>query len=181
MRNLLFLATFGTIIGWFCTLAIADTDVTIPDPEIQFYGTVVTRACNIDPQSVDQVVDMDTVIVKTLYRNGRDRAWPFFINLTDCKITTYKTVTVTFTGTEDSELTGKLAVNNGANGVAIALLDEKGTDLNLGIPTSTSNLSNGSNTLKFSAYVQGRPSAIKSKSITEGSFSSVANFIISYQ
>lgn len=181
MIRLLLLVTFGTITGLFGTFSLADTTITIPDPEIEFRGTVVTRACNIAPESVDQSVDMDTVLVKTLYRDGHDRAWPFYINLTDCKTNIYKTATVTFTGTEDSELTGKLAVNNGANGVAIALFNEQGDAINLGSPTSASTLSNGNNMLKFSAYVQGRPSAIQNRSITEGQFSSIANFVISYQ
>lgn len=175
------LATFGMITGWFGTSVLADTNIPIPEPEIEFRGTVVARACNIAPESVDQSVDMDTVLVKTLYRYGHDRTWPFYINLTDCKTNIYKTATVTFTGIEDSELTGKLAVNNGANGVAIALFDEQGAAINLGTPTNASTLSNGNNTLKFSAYVQGRPSAIQNRSITEGQFSSIANFVISYQ
>lgn len=181
MKKLLFLVALGSISGWFCNLAIADTEIIVSDPEIQFRGTVVARACNIAPESADQSVDMGSVIVKTVYRFGKDRTWPFYINLTDCKTNVYKTVSVTFTGTEDSELTGKLAINNGANGVAIAITDDKNVVIDLGTPSSATTLSNGDNTLKFNAYVLGRPSAIQNRSITEGQFSSVANFVVSYQ
>ncbi|MFC0229486.1 fimbrial protein [Serratia aquatilis] len=180
MKKLLFLVALGSISGWFCNLAIAQTEIIVPDPEIQFRGTVVARACNIAPESLDQSVDMDTIIVKAMYRN-QIRRWPFYINLTDCKTNIFKTATVTFTGTEDSELTGKLAINNGANGVAIAIADDKNVDIDLGTPSSATTLSNGDNTLKFNAYVLGRPSAIQNRSITEGQFSSIANFVVSYQ
>ncbi|WP_426506765.1 fimbrial protein [Serratia proteamaculans] len=100
---------------WFTTLpAAADTEL-VGSP-LQFHGTVVSRPCNIEPQSADQVVEMDTVIVKTLYRYGHSNPVPFNIKLTDCKTSVFKSVNVTFSGTEDSELPGKLAINNGSNG-----------------------------------------------------------------
>ncbi|WP_261432493.1 fimbrial protein [Serratia quinivorans] len=149
--------------------------------EIDFFGTVVSRPCNIEPQSADQVVEMDTVIVKTLYRYGHSNPVPFNIKLTDCKTAVFKTVTVTFSGTEDSELPGKLAINNGTNGAAIALFDSKGADIDLNQTSSAVALQEGDNILNFTAHVQGHPSAIQNKTITEGEFSSVANFVLAYQ
>lgn len=149
------------------------------DKEIDFFGTVVNRPCNIEPQSADQVVEMDSVIVKTLYRNGHSNPVPFSIKLTDCKTAVYQSVT--FSGTEDHELPGKLAINNGTNGAAIALFDHKGADIDLNQATSAVALQGGTTILNFTAYVQGHPSAIQNKTITEGEFSSVANFVLAYQ
>lgn len=154
---------------------------TAADKEIDFFGTVVNRPCNIEPQSADQVVEMDTVIVKTLYRYGHSNPVPFSIKLTDCKTAVYQSVNVTFSGTEDPELPGKLAINNGTNGAAIALFDGKGTDIDLNQATSAVALQDGATVLNFTAYVQGHPSAIQNKTITEGEFSSVANFVLAYQ
>lgn len=137
--------------------------------------------CNIEPQSADQLVEMGTVIVKTLYRYGHTTPVPFSIKLTDCKTTVFKSVSVTFSGAEDGELPGKLAINNGANGAAIALFDHQGADISLNKATSAVALQNGPNNLNFTAYVQGRPSAIQNQSITEGEFTSVANFVLAYQ
>ncbi|HFJ8955442.1 TPA: fimbrial protein [Serratia liquefaciens] len=169
-----------------CTPLLFSALPTLADTELvgsplQFHGTVVSRPCNIEPQSADQVVEMDTVIVKTLYRYGHSNPVPFNIKLTDCKTAVFKTVNITFSGNEDSELPGKLAINNGANGAAIALFDSKGADIDLNQATSAVTLQDGANILNFTAYVQGHPSAIQNKSITEGEFSSVANFVLAYQ
>lgn len=175
MKKHLFLTALFSIAGLFCLQANAD------DKEIDFFGTVVNRPCNIDSQSADQLVDMGTVIIKTLYRYEHTTPVPFSIVLTDCKTNVFNAVTVTFSGAEDGELPGKLAINNGANGAAIALFDAKGTAINLNQATDATAIQTGTTTLQFSAYVQGHPSAIKNRTITEGEFSSVANFVLAYQ
>ncbi len=68
-----------------------------------------------------------------------------------------------------------------ANGAAIALFDHQGADIDLNKATSAVALQNGPNSLNFTAYVQGQPSAIQNQSITEGEFTSVANFVLAYQ
>ncbi|CAI1949796.1 fimbrial protein [Serratia entomophila] len=174
------LAMLSCMPWWFAALpATADTEL-IGSP-LQFHGTVVSRPCNIEPQSADQLVEMGTVIVKTLYRYGHTVPVPFNIKLTDCKTSVFKSVNVTFSGTEDPELPGKLAINNGDNGAAIALFDHQGAELDLNRASSAVALQNGPNVLNFTAYVQGHPSAIQNKTIIEGEFSSVANFVLAYQ
>lgn len=173
-KNLLLLILVPLLAG-FGHSALAE------NKEIAFFGTVVTRPCTLEPQSAEQSVDMGSVIVKYIYRNQHTVPVPFSINLTDCKTSVFKSVNVTFTGIEDQELLGKLAINDGKNGVAIALFDREGNEILLGKPTKATQLDNGSNVLQFSAYVEGRPSAIKNQTITEGSFSSVANFLLAYE
>lgn len=166
---------------WWVAVMPAAANTELIGAPVQFHGTVVSRPCNIEPQSADQLVEMGTVIVKTLYRYGHTTPVPFSIKLTDCKTTVFKSVSVTFSGAEDGELPGKLAINNGANGAAIALFDHQGADIDLNKATSAVALQNGPNSLNFTAYVQGRPSAIQNQSITEGEFTSVANFVLAYQ
>ncbi|WP_337263555.1 MULTISPECIES: fimbrial protein [unclassified Serratia (in: enterobacteria)] len=177
MKNVIFLAALCSSVGFCCTPAMAS------NKEIDFFGTVVNRPCSIEPQSVDQLVDMGTIVIKTLYRYEHTPPVPFSIKLTDCKTSVFNAVTVTFSGTEDPILPGKLAINNGANGAAIALFDSKGASIHLNQPTEAIALQTGAGatTLSFSAYVQGHPSAINKKTITEGEFSSVANFVLTYQ
>ncbi|MGA3685319.1 fimbrial protein [Serratia bockelmannii] len=174
------LALLSCASWWFAAVPAAANTELIGAP-VQFHGTVVSRPCNIEPQSADQLVEMGTVIVKTLYRYGHTTPVPFSIKLTDCKTTVFKSVSVTFSGTEDGELPGKLAINNGANGAAIALFDGAGKAIDLGTPADAVTLQDGPNALRFSAYVQARPSAIKDKTLTEGEFTSVANFVLAYQ
>lgn len=168
-------------VPWWFTAMPATAHTELIGAPVQFHGTVVSRPCNIEPESADQLVDMGAVLVKTLYRYGHTTPVPFSIKLTNCKTTVFKSVSVTFSGTEDRELPGKLAINNGANGAAIALFDHQGADIDLNKATSAVVLQDGPNSLNFTAYVQGQPSAVKNKSITEGEFASVANFVLSYQ
>lgn len=145
------------------------------------FTSVANRPCNIEPQSAHQLVEMGTVVVKTLYRLGHTVPVPFDIKRTDCITTVFESVNVTLSGTEDTELPGKLAINNGSNGAAIALFDHQGMEIDLNRATRTVALKDGLNVLNFSAHVQGHPNAIQNKAITEGEFSLVANFVLAYQ
>ncbi|MBX9334737.1 type 1 fimbrial protein, partial [Serratia marcescens] len=93
-------------VPWWFTAMPATANTELIGAPVQFHGTVVSRPCNIEPQSADQLVEMGTVIVKTLYRYGHTTPVPFSIKLTDCKTTVFKSVSVTFSGTEDGELPG---------------------------------------------------------------------------
>ncbi|MBQ0955014.1 fimbrial protein [Serratia symbiotica] len=174
------LAILGCALWWFATLS-ATADTELYGAQLQFHGTVVSRPCHIEPQSADQLLDMGTAIVTTLYRYGHTAPVPFTIKLMDCKNTVFKSVNIIFSGIEDPELPGKLAINNGVQGAAIALFDHQGTGIDLNQASSTVRLQEGHNVLNFAAYVQGQPSAIKNKTITEGEFNSVANFVLAYQ
>ncbi len=124
---------------------------------------------------------MRTVTINTLYSYEHTTPVPFSIVLTDCKTNVFNSATVTFSGIEDGELPGKLAINNGTNDAAIALFDSKRAPINLNQATDATDIQSGTTTLKFTAYVQGLPSAIKNRTITEGEFSSVVNFVLTYQ
>lgn len=168
-------------ISSFLVTSVSHANTELIGAGIEFHGRVISHPCNIEPQSADQIVDMKTVYTKTLYRYEHTDPTLFNIKLIECKEAVFNTVTVTFTGIEDSELPGKLAINNGANGAAIALFDSKGAAINLNHAADAITLQTGANTLSFSAYVQGHPSAIKNRTITEGEFSAIANFMLTYQ
>ena len=57
-------------VPWWFTAMPATANTELIGAPVQFHGTVVSRPCNIEPQSADQLVEMGTVIVKTLYRYG---------------------------------------------------------------------------------------------------------------
>ncbi|WON78074.1 fimbrial protein [Serratia sp. UGAL515B_01] len=84
-------------------------------------------------------------------------------------------------GEEDKELVGKLVVSNDTKGVAIALFDGSGKEVNLNQPTAATVLVKGNNKLEFSAYLQGRSSAIKERKIVEGEFDATVSFQVNYR
>ncbi|WNN45248.1 fimbrial protein [Winslowiella toletana] len=150
------------------------------DLQIDFSGSVVATPCNIDPASQAQKVNIGSVVDKIIYRDGHTAQIPFEIKLTGCSTNVRQSVNVTFTGTEDPVLPGKLIINKGDNGVALALFDENNAALNLGTATAPIGLQTGETILSFSANVIGHPDAIRDKTVTAGAFSSVANFELSY-
>ncbi|MFC0229384.1 fimbrial protein [Serratia aquatilis] len=177
--KMVYLATLFNLTIFFYTSASAQT--LAAGETIMIQGELMARPCNIDPEPLFQTVDLKTVNTKTLYRYGHSTAVPFFITLKNCNPILYKTANITFMGEEDRELTGKLAVNNGTKGVAIVLFDSSGQEVSLNQPTAGTALVNGNNKLEFSAYLQGRPSAIKDRKIVEGPFDATVSFLINYR
>lgn len=177
--KMVYLATLFNLTLLFCTSASAQA--VAAGETIMIQGELTARPCNIDPDPVSQTVDLKTVNTKTLYQYGHGTAVPFFITLTNCRPVIYKTANITFRGTEDGELTGKLAVSDSTKGVAIALFDSSGQEISLNQPTPATTLVNGNNKLEFSAYLQGRTSAIKERKIVEGEFEATVNFLIDYR
>ena len=51
-------------VPWWFTAMPATANTELIGAPVQFHGTVVSRPCNIEPQSADQLVEMGTVIVK---------------------------------------------------------------------------------------------------------------------
>ncbi|MEX6209244.1 fimbrial protein [Providencia huaxiensis] len=92
------------------------------------------------------------------------------VKLADCDISIGKTVEVTFSGTPNLALPGFLALSTSsvASGFAIGLQSSDRTPLALEQKGSKINLQDGSNQLRFYAYLKGEPDAITNKSIKVG-------------
>ena len=150
---------------------------------VRLHGALVAEPCVIAPGSESVTLDFGTVTDKYLYTNQRTRGQTFEIRLTECDASLGKTVKVAFSGIENSNLNGLLAVAGGsqANGIAIGMETLAGQKLPLNKPGEGFRLVNGSNTLTMLAYVQGEPQAIANKSIERGPFSAIATFSLEYE
>lgn len=148
---------------------------------VTFTGSIIDAPCSIDPETIDQTVNLGQISnVALLENDGKGTSTPkdFEIRLEKCNIgATAKTVAVTFTGAEGGT-TGMLGMTGTAKGASIAITDGAGKVLPLGTAVSPQALQNGNNTLRFSAYMQGDGA---SANITPGDFKSVANFTLAYQ
>lgn len=153
------------------------------DNNLYLHGALVAEPCVIPPGDEEITLDFGTIIDKYLYLNTRTLGQAFEIHLDECDLTLGKTVSVTFTGTENHALPGLLAIDGGseAKGIAIGFETPSAKPLPLNTQSGKSLLQDGGNTIALRAYVQGEPLAIADQTIGRGAFSAVATFNLEYE
>lgn len=150
---------------------------------VHFSGALVAEPCTLPDSDTDIHVDFGSVIIKYLYQYQRTKSQLFTIHLENCDPTIMKTVSVTFEGTADDELTDMLALEPSASakGIAIGLELNEGTSLAINKASPFSLLNNGNNSLTFGAYIQAKPTMIAGNRLTPGDFSTISTFMLNYQ
>ncbi|HHK8232824.1 TPA: fimbrial protein [Serratia marcescens] len=153
------------------------------DNNLYLHGALVAEPCVIPPGDEEITLDFGTIIDKYLYLNTRTLGQAFEIHLEECDRTLGKTVSVTFTGTENQALPGMLAIDGGseATGIAIGFETPSAKPLPLNTQSDTSLLQDGGNIIALRAYVQGEPDALRDQRIKRGLFSAVATFHLEYE
>ncbi|AZE62715.1 MULTISPECIES: fimbrial protein [Pseudomonas fluorescens group] len=148
------------------------------DGEVKFIGSIHEGACSISPETANQTVDLGPIAKNQLAAGGRTNGEPFQIDLEGCDVAalTDKTVTATFTGTEDSTIPGSLALTGVASGAGI-FMEHGGKVVELGTPTEPQLLQDGRNTLAFNAFVKGHATT----AVVPGAFEAITNFTLAYQ
>ncbi|EPS2709680.1 fimbrial protein [Cronobacter turicensis] len=148
--------------------------------KVTFTGSIIDAPCSINPDSIDQTVNMGQISNVALKANGNTgTSVPrnFEIKLENCDVTTLKTVKTTFTGAEGA-IDGALGITGTAKGASIVLTNGDGQQIKLGQASQAHELQAGNNTLLFSAYLQGEGA---SATVTPGDFTAVADFTLAYQ
>ncbi|WP_348749708.1 fimbrial protein [Pseudomonas rhodesiae] len=169
--------TAATVVMSLASFANAASSPTGNPGVIRFTGEIVSGACGIDANSLDQTVPLGQV-PSNRFKKIADRSEPksFDIVLTDCDTTTYKNARFTFTGTTDPTVPALFATTGLAQNVGIRLQSSAGELLENGkeqvAPTL---LQNGNNTVSFAAMYEATAA-----SVTTGEADSVANFTVAY-
>ncbi|EKS6888719.1 type 1 fimbrial protein [Enterobacter bugandensis] len=149
--------------------------------KISFSGSIIDAACSVAPESEDQAISLGQITSSQLgnggTNDGKSKPRNFEIKLENCTTTTKNSVTTTFTGSPSAYDSDSLGVTGSGGGVSIVLTDGSGTKIALGKETAPTMLADGNNTLRFAAYVEGGGT---SATITEGDFSAVAGFTLTY-
>lgn len=154
--------------------------------DVDFKGTLVAEPCVVSPggDGDNVVVDFGTIPDKTFYSIYGRRTWlqPFHILLTQCDTSLGKDVKITFTGQEDAEQPGLLAVtsNTGVKHVAVGLQTHTGEDLPFNKQTQGYTLYNGNTQLNFKAYIQASDEGVTKHSVGRGMFEAVSTFELEY-
>ncbi|MFV9670047.1 exotoxin [Pantoea graminicola] len=170
----------GRLLTLFLLLLINSRAYGVTD-NLNFSGNLVADPCVLDPETEVIELDFDTIIDKYLYINQRTHSQPFTVRLLECDLSLGTTVSLTFSGAADSELTDMLAVTGMARGIAIGLETTDGVILPFNKATPAFELTAGTTELVLKGYVQGRPTAIQNRSIIRGKFSAVATFTLNYE
>lgn len=162
------------------TFAYAAAEPNQGSGDINFKGEVIEAPCSVAQQSAGQLVEMGQVNNKVLKKAGKSSPQTFDISLVDCDLEAIKGVTVAFSGTQDTINTDLLRLVGTVSGAGIGIEDANGKTVKLGTKSEAIALTDGNNTLKFAAYLQGN-STSASAVITPGEFTSVAHFKLAYE
>ncbi|HIE0431241.1 TPA: fimbrial protein [Serratia marcescens] len=147
--------------------------------KVTFSGSIIEAPCSIAPDSVDQTVALGAISNVALKNGGKSTPRNFEIKLENCELSDKKSVALTFSGAQSEANDKLLGITGSAKGAGIAITDGAGTNIELGKASKPQTLQNGSNTLAFSAYLQG--ASASNAVITPGEFQSVADFTLAYQ
>ena len=115
------------LLSLFLSVAQA-TDAIAGWGRVNMQGAIIDTACAIAVESREQTIDMDTVPLADIIRDGQGRSKPFSIDLINC-ITErpgkedWKQFQVTFDGEREGDLFG---VNGDASGVGLQIIDAGG-------------------------------------------------------
>ena len=148
---------------------------------VHLSGTLVAEPCTLRPGDENIRVDFGGIVDKYLYINGRSPSQAFQLHLQGCDLSIGKQLSVSFSGNESSVLPGLLAVQQTNSGIAVGIEDAAGKAIALNSGSKEVTLEKGDMTLKFAAWIQGEPQAIKEHTIARGEFSTVATFRLDYR
>ncbi|WP_217274039.1 fimbrial protein [Shewanella sp. VB17] len=149
-KNITLLAALSFAGIMASTTAIAAGNQTT----VNFKGEVVSAACGIAPESVDQTVQLGqhpTHIFKA--KGSSSIPVQFNIKLIECSLDTYTKAKFTFNGSTDATNSELFAVNGGAQGVGVRL-SHGGTPIVAGTEATTVELTIDTNVITFSAALE---------------------------
>ncbi|MFK3843841.1 MULTISPECIES: fimbrial protein [Serratia] len=144
---------------------------------VKMQGAIIDTACAIAVESREQTIDMDTVPLADIIRDGQGRSKPFSIKLVNC-ITErpgkedWKQFQVTFDGEAEGKLFG---VRGDASGVALRITDATGNIAEPGIPLPMDNITPGSMTLNYAMTLIANSHVLKT-----GDYFSFVRFKLDY-
>ncbi|HBA9100684.1 TPA: type 1 fimbrial protein [Escherichia coli] len=154
---------------------------------VNFKGSVIDAPCGIASESADQTIDFGQISKAHLEADGISVKKNLDIKLVNCTLAKpaaggstpapFKTVKVAFTGTTTAGQNNELGTaGNTGTAIVVSEADGKLVDFT-GTAGAASNLQNGENTLRYSAWVKKATNG----TLKEGDFAAVANFNLTYQ
>jgi type 1 fimbria pilin len=161
-------------------LAAALTSVSLPlwaETTVEFKGTLVADPCQVATDSEEQWVNFGEIPSKTFIQQKRSSPKKFQIHLTECDLSLGNSVFFTFLGATEPTQPGTFAVTGEAEGIAIALEDDEGTEIVNGKAMVAKAITGEDVWYDFRAFVQ----STGYETVKEGEFESVVTFSLEYE
>jgi P pilus assembly protein, pilin FimA len=172
---------YYAIVLMLCNLCLMRSALCADEFEnVKFHGTLVAEPCVVLPDSENISINFGNIVDKYLYTNKRTGGERFDIVLSECDISIANTVKIIFTGNENNNLPGFLAIDDDM-GVAVGIESLEGKLLPVNQPGSEIMLTNGMNRLQMRAYIQGEAEALQNRTIKLGVFNTIATFNFIYE
>ncbi len=146
---------------------------------VNMQGAIIDTACAIAAGSREQAIDMETVPVAEIVRDGRGLSKKFSIELINCVLShaekkgaDWQYFQLTFDGNADGELFG---VEGEAKGVGLQIVDASGNIARPGSPLPNGDVSPGSMHLNYEMRL-----IANKRPLRAGAYSSSVRFKIDY-
>lgn len=146
---------------------------------VNMQGSIIDTACAIATGSREQTIDMDTVPVGDILRDGQGNTRNFSVELINCelsrpdpKLSDWRHFQVTFDGDADGGLFG---VNGEAKGVALEITDSGGNKAAPGEPLPLGEITRGSMRLDYTMKLVSNSQILK-----PGGYTSAVRFKLDY-
>ncbi|MFC0225791.1 fimbrial protein [Serratia aquatilis] len=149
--------------------------------DLRISGDLVAEPCVVNIDSIERQVKFNSIPSRNFYLHPRSAPESFVIMLEQCDVDIAKSVSISFTGEDDSEQPGLLAVTGDAKGIAIVLETEQGEPLAINRGKAKFTLRKGITYLEIKAYLQASKKSIENRGVKEGEFSATAIFNLEYE
>ncbi|NTY86589.1 type 1 fimbrial protein [Serratia fonticola] len=146
---------------------------------VNMQGAIIETACAIDTLSRDQTIEMGTLPLSQIARDGRGLPRLFTVHLVRCSLirpnaslSNWRHFKITFDGRNDS---GLFAVDGQAKGVAIEIIDDNGNVALPGSPLPASRILAGDMRLNYSLRLVSNQQVLR-----PGNYTSALRFKMDY-
>ena len=158
-------------------VGVSATGAVAHDGQVNITGSIQGNTCVVDTDSKNMTVDMGTVASKQFYEAGvTTQAHAFTIKLVKCGDAA-SAVGVTFHGTLDGKDSRLLAIEGGARGVGIALLDLNRQMVPLNTESIEYPLTPGAQAVNLDFFAQYMANGA---TVTSGQANATATFVLNY-
>lgn len=154
----LFIAARSFAVLWLCALAFSAGANEQENGSLRMHGSVIEAACTINTGNNEQSIDIGTVPISKILRDGKGPGIPFHIRLTNCSPlgVTYQQkrlqgVHIIFDGQAENRVLFALEGNGSGEGIAIT--DADGLQIFPGQTTPETDLDPGRMILDYTLWL----------------------------
>lgn len=148
---------------------------------VHMQGVIIDTACAIAAGEADQSINMGTLSISDLVKNGRGPSVPLTVRLVNCVlngtdprgVNHWKDFRITFAGVADGS--HRFALQGDAHGEALVIADSQGVEVEPGEPLPATPIKPGSMTLHYNLWL-----TVNDKKIKPGHLNTTIRYFMEY-